>query len=64
MYGPIEANRRVGRDPSVNLGRLPRGGRDLKNEVDFDMPSSVLRMALRAFYKKTRSGLGAGLKEG
>ena len=48
----------------MNPGRLPRGGRDLKNEVDFDMPSSVLRMALRAFYKKAGSGLGAGLKEG
>lgn len=48
----------------MNQGRLPRGSKDLKNELDFEMPSSVQKMTLSAFYEKAGGALGGGLKQG
>ena len=46
----------------MNPGRLPRRSRDVKNKLDFDMPSFIQRMTLSAFHEKAGSGLRATLK--
>lgn len=46
----------------MNQGRVPRGSRYLKNELEFDTPNSVQKMTLSAFHAKAGGGLGAGLK--
>ena len=46
----------------MNPGRLPRRSRDVKNKLDFDMPSFIQRMAMSAFHEKAGSGLRARLK--
>lgn len=53
-----------GRETNVNQGRLRRRSRDLKNKLDFEMPNSIQKMTLSAFYEKAGGALGAGLKHG
>lgn len=48
----------------MSKGRLCRGSRDLKNELDFEMPSSVQKLTLTASYEKAGGVLGAGLQQG